>query len=117
MWVRPWLAEILKLPNCSALLTVKLFVTRELIQQRHLPSPDISNSETVISYFYKRPDIMKLLQEEVENQIGAMFVMVCGPGGLSDDARAAVRQCQRSGHEVCFEENCFSWWWRIRGLF
>lgn len=106
-WVRPWLDEILKIPECSKLLTIRIFVTRECSAASIPATPAVEDS--TILYSYKRPDINAILQEEVDNQIGAMFVMVCGPGGLSDDVRAAVRSCQTSGREIEFEENGFSW--------
>ncbi|OLN97557.1 Ferric reductase transmembrane component 3-like protein 1 [Colletotrichum chlorophyti] len=108
-WIRPWLAEILSLPNCSVLLEVKIFMTRERPQESYEIKIGSSAPENNVSYFFERPNIRSLVEREVEDQIGAMFVSVCGPGGLSDDVRAAVRGCQSSGQEIDFEENGFSW--------
>ena len=49
-----------------------------------------------------------LIGLESENQIGAMGVSVCGPGGLSDEVRRAVRKRQGI-RNVDFVEESFSW--------
>ncbi|TDZ40754.1 Ferric reductase transmembrane component 3 [Colletotrichum trifolii] len=108
-WIRSWLEEILQLPGCSRLLRVKIFITRESPGQLGSPRMCSRGTEDVVSYYYQRPDVSGLLHDEVERQIGAMMVAVCGPGGLSDEVRAAARECQRSGNEIDFEENGFSW--------
>ncbi|KAF6825060.1 ferric reductase [Colletotrichum plurivorum] len=102
-WIWPWLCELLSLPDCAKLLAVRVHVTREQFQ------PASSALDIAMVYSPKRPDFNATIQDEVDNQLGAMFVMICGPGGLSDDVRAAVRQCQSSGHAIDFEENGFSW--------
>ncbi|KAF6823117.1 ferric reductase [Colletotrichum musicola] len=102
-WIRPWLCELLTLPECAKLLAIRVHVTREHLQ------PALSTLDPAVVYSLKRPDFDAIIQDEVDDQLGAMFVMVCGPGGLSDDVRAAVRRCQSSGHTIDFEENGFSW--------
>jgi hypothetical protein len=49
-----------------------------------------------------------LLNMEIDQQMGAMAVTVCGGGSLSDDVRAAVRGVQDKGN-VDFIEEAFSW--------
>ncbi|KAI5812407.1 ferric reductase like transmembrane component-domain-containing protein [Pyronema omphalodes] len=49
-----------------------------------------------------------LLNMELDQQMGAMAVTVCGGGSLSDDVRAAVRAVQSRGN-VDFVEEAFSW--------
>jgi hypothetical protein len=58
--------------------------------------------------FPGKPDISTLLDVEVENQVGAMGVMVCGTGSLSDDVRLACRQRQAKS-TIDFVEECFTW--------
>lgn len=49
-----------------------------------------------------------LVEMESREQVGAMAVSVCGPGGLSDDVRAAVRRRQGVRNVDFFEEG-FGW--------
>ncbi|AEO65058.1 uncharacterized protein THITE_2111628 [Thermothielavioides terrestris NRRL 8126] len=102
-WVRPWMDKILRLPNRKQVLQVRLFVTRP-----KAASQVISNSTTV-QMFPGRPNIPMLLAKEVCEQMGAMCVSVCGPGGLADDVRDAVRKVQGHGTVVDFVEESFTW--------
>lgn len=58
--------------------------------------------------FPGKPDVDALLGMEARAQVGAMAVCVCGPGGLGDDVRAAVRRRQ-GGRNVDFVEEGFGW--------
>ena len=55
-----------------------------------------------------RPDVDALVETESRVQVGAMAVGVCGPGGLGDDVRCAVRGRQGRGN-VDFYEEAFGW--------
>jgi len=101
-WVRPWMDEILRMPKRRDILTIKLFVTRP-----SNPREIVSPSATVQMY-PGRPNIDVLLQTEVRNQTGAMCVTVCGPGGLADNVRGAVRDLQHEGSLDLIEES-FTW--------
>jgi hypothetical protein len=101
-WVRPWMDEILQLPRRKEILMIKLFVTRP-----RNPREIKSQSETV-QMFPGRPNVKLLLETEVRNQTGAMCVTVCGPGGLADNVRGAVRDVQKDG-AVDFIEESFTW--------
>ncbi|KAK3311399.1 ferric reductase like transmembrane component-domain-containing protein [Chaetomium strumarium] len=102
-WVRPWMDKILQMPNRKQVLQIRLFVTRP-----KAASQVVSNSTTV-QMFPGRPNIPMLLAKEVFEQVGAMCVSVCGPGGLSDDVRDAVRKVQAQGTVVDFVEESFTW--------
>ncbi|RYP78114.1 hypothetical protein DL770_006941 [Monosporascus sp. CRB-9-2] len=102
-WVRPWMDEILRMPNRRDILNVRLFITRpKNAKEIHSPS-------STVQMFPGRPNVSTLLKKEVEEQIGAMCVTVCGPGALADDVRAAVRECQDFGTVIHFEEESFTW--------
>jgi len=101
-WVRPWMDEILRMPRRREILNIKLFVTRP-----KNPASVKSMSETV-QMFPGRPNVKMLLDNEVKSQTGAMCVTVCGPGGLADNVRQAVRDVQESGN-VDFIEESFTW--------
>jgi len=102
-WVRPWMDTVLRLPNRKELLHIKLFVTRP-----KNPREIISASNTV-QMFPGRPNVPMLLAKEVSEQMGAMCVTVCGPGGLADDVRAGVRKIQEERQVVDFIEESFTW--------
>ncbi|KAL2269448.1 hypothetical protein VTJ83DRAFT_1632 [Remersonia thermophila] len=102
-WARPWMDQILRLPNRKDILQIRLFVTRP-----KAVSQVVSNSTTV-QMFPGRPNIPMLLAKEVADQMGAMCVSVCGPGALADDVRDAVRQVQAHNTVVDFVEESFTW--------
>jgi predicted ferric reductase len=102
-WARPWMDTILRMPNRKEILQIRLFVTRP-----KAASQVVSNSTTV-QMFPGRPNIPMLLAKEVGEQMGAMCVSVCGPGGLADDVRDAVRKVQAHRTVVDFVEESFTW--------
>lgn len=94
--------QILKMPNRRDILQVKLFVTRPK-NPRELQSPS-----STVQMFPGRPNVSLLLENECREQQGAMCVTVCGPGGLADNVREAVRGVQDLG-VVDFIEESFTW--------
>ena len=64
-----------------------------------------------------RPDVRGIVEREGRRQVGSMAVGVCGPGGLADEVRAAVRGVlfggRRAGGDggrsVEFWEEGFGW--------
>lgn len=102
-WVRPWMDQILHMPNRKELLRIKLFITRPKAHR------EISSPSTTVQMFPGRPNIPMLLMKEVHEQVGAMCVTVCGPGGLADDVRAAVRAAQKERQTLDFIEESFTW--------
>ncbi|KAK4123505.1 hypothetical protein N657DRAFT_573166 [Parathielavia appendiculata] len=101
-WIRPWMTEVLAMEKRREVLRIMLFVSRpRSTKEIHSPS-------STVQMFPGRPNIDTLLGMEVENQIGTMAVSVCGPGGLSDEVRRAVRNRQYQGN-IDFVEEAFSW--------
>lgn len=101
-WLGRWMNHILKMDNRAEILRIKVFVTRPKVATEHL-----SNSGSV-QKLPGRPNVLTLLAKEVDEQMGAMCVTVCGPGGLADDVRDAVRKLQ--GKTVLdFVEESFTW--------
>ena len=94
--------EVLRLPSRRSVLTIKLFITRP-------KSPrEICSPSATVQMFPGRPNIKLLMETEVKERIGAMCVTVCGPGGLADNVREAVRNVQEVGM-VDFIEESFTW--------
>lgn len=101
-WIRPWMTEILALDRRRECLRIMLFVSRpRSTKEIHSPS-------ATVQMFPGRPNIEHLIGAEMENQVGAMGVTVCGPGALSDEVRLAVRNRQYNG-TIEFCEEAFSW--------
>jgi predicted ferric reductase len=85
-WIRPWMTDILALERRREVLRIMLFISQpRSTKEIHSPS-------ATVQMFPGRPNIETLLSNEVESQVGAMCVSVCGPGSLSDAVRKAVRQ-------------------------
>jgi hypothetical protein len=101
-WVRPWMDLILQMQGRREILTIKIFVTRPKNPR------DITSPSTMVQMFPGRPNVKLLLQQEVGEQVGAMVVTVCGPGGLADNVREAVREVQEDG-VIDFIEESFTW--------
>jgi hypothetical protein len=102
-WCRPWMDQVLQMPRRKEILRIQIYVTRP-----KNPSQIVSPSDTV-QMFPGRPNTQLILQREAEEQIGSMYVSVCGSGALSDDIRQAVRDVQSPDSVVDFVEESFSW--------
>ncbi|KAI0839572.1 ferric reductase like transmembrane component-domain-containing protein [Hypoxylon sp. FL0890] len=102
-WVRPWMDVILRMPRRREILNIRLFVTRPK------NTKEIYSASSTVQMFPGRPNIPTLLKKEVEEQVGAMCVTVCGPGALADDVRQAVRDVQDESSVVDFVEESFTW--------
>jgi hypothetical protein len=101
-WVRPYMDTLLRIPNRKDILRIQVFVTRPKNPK------DITSASTTVRMFPGRPNIPLLLVKEIQEQVGAMCVTVCGPGALADDVRGAVRAVQ--GETVVdFVEESFTW--------
>lgn len=101
-WIRPFMDYILRIPSRRDVLRIQVFVTRP-----KNPRDVVSNSASLLMY-PGRPNIRLLLDKEVREQVGAMAVTVCGPGGYADDVRSAVRAMQGT-NVIDFIEESFTW--------
>ncbi|MCJ1274622.1 hypothetical protein MMC21_002419 [Puttea exsequens] len=102
-WVRPWMDEILQMPNRKQVLKVLLFVTKPRSAREV-----VSRSETV-QMFPGRCQPKVVLGKEMGARVGAMGVTVCGPGAFADEVRSAVREVVEEGKTVDFCEESFTW--------
>ncbi|KAL1857936.1 hypothetical protein Plec18167_001660 [Paecilomyces lecythidis] len=101
-WIRPWMTSILGMERRRDVLRILLFITRPR-NTREIQSPS-----STVQMYPGRPNIGALVDMEAENQIGAMGVMVCGNGSLSDDVRRVCRKRQTSSH-IDYIEESFTW--------
>ncbi|KAF3929139.1 hypothetical protein AA313_de0200097 [Arthrobotrys entomopaga] len=101
-WVKRQMTSILAIEKRREVLKVILFVTKPK-QSREIMSPS-----STVQMFPGKPNIEQVLQAEAEERIGSMAVSVCGPGGMSDDVRFAVRSLVDYVN-IDFIEEAFSW--------
>ena len=94
--------ELLRMPMRRELLVIKLFVIRPR------SAAEVTSPSQTVQMFPGRPNIRVLLLNEVVDQVGAMCVTVCGPGGLADNVREVVREVQGCG-VIDFVEEAFTW--------
>ncbi|GFF31662.1 hypothetical protein IFM58399_02953 [Aspergillus lentulus] len=105
-WVRLWMAQILGIEKCREVLVIRIFITIpcDIKEIRWLDGP----SAAVVEILAGRPDVALVVRKEASRQIGAMGVLVCGTGSLSDDVRSACRKVQ-STSQVDYIEESFTW--------
>jgi hypothetical protein len=101
-WVRPWMTSLLAMERRRDIFRAMLFVTRPR------NTKEVRSPSATIQMFPGKPNIQTVIDGEAEKQIGAMGVMVCGTGSLSDDVRRVCRQRQARSNIDFIEEN-FSW--------
>ncbi|CAG7963025.1 unnamed protein product [Penicillium salamii] len=128
-WVQKFMREILTHESLTSpvnsnghsyfqfprlLLSISVHVTahkdtvEEYIPQPDTPWMEYAPPSVPINIHHGKPCIQSILEKEKSDQIGAMAVSVCGPGGLGDSVREAVRNVQGEKTVDLFEE-AFSW--------
>ena len=98
------MTEILAMEGRRQVLRVQVYVTRS-VDVRDL---DVTSSSDTVRILQGRPDVDAIVGAECELQVGAMAVGVCGPGGMTDDVRRAVR-LRQGVRSVDFVEEAFGW--------
>lgn len=101
-WIRPWMEQILAMPNRRDILKVLLFVTRP---KNTVETVSFSSS---IQLCPGRPNFDTILDQELKGRIGATAVTVCGGGSISDAVRSSVRR-RVDTNTIDFVEESFSW--------
>jgi NAD(P)H-flavin reductase len=101
-WIRDWMVEILSYPKRREVLKILIYVTRPTNKVKiHSPSSGVQ-------LFPQRPNIQTIVDEEVQQSIGAIGVSVCGVGAIADDVRKASRSWMDRVN-IEFQEESFSW--------
>lgn len=101
-WVQPQLDEILGMPNYRDVLQIKVFLTRAA-ERVHMASR--SRAVQIVS---ARCDVGRVVEEVWRERVGAMGVVVCGPGAFADGVRSVCRERVREG-SLEFVEEGFSY--------
>ncbi|CAG8101091.1 unnamed protein product [Penicillium salamii] len=128
-WIQKFMTEILTHESLTSpvnsnghsyfqfprlLLSISVHVTahKDTVEE-YIPQPDTpwmgyAPPSVPVNIHHGKPCIQSILEKEKADQIGAMAVSVCGPGGLGDSVREAVRNVQGEKTVDLFEE-AFSW--------
>ncbi|OAQ95768.1 hypothetical protein LLEC1_00375 [Akanthomyces lecanii] len=101
-WAEPWLSCLVAKSREIGMFEARVYIT----SREGFWAPDGADSDLQI--LSGRPDMTCIIREQVNCQVGAMCVTVCGPGGLADDVRQATRDVQTCG-SVDFIEEAFTW--------
>ena len=101
-WARPWMDHILRMEGRKDVLRIQLFITKP----RH--HNEINSKTGTVQMFPGRCNPSTIVDKEVVDRIGAMGVVVCGPGGFADSVRSAVRKKVQVG-SVDFIEEAFTY--------
>ncbi|KAF2745293.1 hypothetical protein M011DRAFT_495746 [Sporormia fimetaria CBS 119925] len=101
-WIRTWMTQILAMPRRREILKILLFVTRP--RSNH----EVHSPSSSVQMYPGKPNVQALIDQEMQEGIGAACVSVCGTGSLADDLRRAVRNRETSWN-VDFREESFSW--------
>ncbi|PHH77434.1 hypothetical protein CDD80_603 [Ophiocordyceps camponoti-rufipedis] len=103
-WVRPFMDAISRIPGSEHVVSFQVFITRH-----HGTIVGDTAAMPLVRLCSGRPDVARLVEEEVSCAGGDMCVSVCGAGALADDVRGAVRAVQGCRVVVDFIEECFTW--------
>lgn len=98
-WIRPWITEIFSSPASTELLKMNVFVTRQFKGTVSCPQICVSSG---------RPNIESLVDNEMDQSVGACAVSICGACSLADEVRRCVRARESKWNVDLFEES-FSW--------
>jgi hypothetical protein len=85
-WIRPWMDEILQMPNRQDALRIMLFITRGSKEG------DFISESGSVSLANGRCNVQAVLDDVLLERTGAMAVSVCGPGVFADSVQDAVRR-------------------------
>lgn len=109
-WASDWLNSILSQSSASDKLRVHIYISNPEFEGQggQMILPELTDNEFVKVFAGKTSPAKVLDDELLEHRLGSMGVSVCGPGGLSDDVRLAVRERQHLG-SIDYSEASFSW--------
>lgn len=115
-WIRPYMNEILSTHKRRDVFRIQIYITRGggngngngITGSLTTGGKDLYAPGTNVQMFPGRPDVDAIVEAESHAQIGAMGVGVCGPGGLADDVRLAVRR-RCASRSIEFVQEGFGW--------
>ncbi|BCS29932.1 ferric reductase family protein [Aspergillus puulaauensis] len=124
-WIQPWMTSLFTHPAVHTKeqhpfqfkglgVSIHIYVTDRRCSEEYMA--DKSDSPWAfsappgvqVSIDFGKPCFGHIVAKERDSQVGAMAVTVCGPGGMGDDVRKAVRTVQGRKTVDLYEET-FSW--------
>lgn len=128
-WIQTWMTDIFGHDSLNSTVNLKgetyfqipglrLSISIHVTGHKDDPEEYISAPDTLwtdsapynvpVNIHHEKPSFRTILENEKAEQVGALAVSVCGPGGLGDSVRDAVRYVQGEKTVDLFEET-FSW--------
>lgn len=83
--------------------------SKEVMPMNEKSKEVVSVKSDSSGYSFHRPDLHAIISHEVNSARGSVAVMVCGPGPMNDDVRAAVVSNVDSGVKLDYFEEAFAW--------
>ncbi|KAL4920652.1 ferric reductase like transmembrane component-domain-containing protein [Aspergillus aurantiobrunneus] len=124
-WIHPWMTSLFSHPAVHTKehrpfrykglsVAIQIYVTDRQCSEESMA--DGSESQwassappgVTVNIGLGKPCFGHIVESEKTDQVGAMAVSVCGPGGMGDDVRQAVRQAQGRKTVDLYEET-YSW--------
>lgn len=125
-WIQSWMTTLtnhpsLQLPTSPEYktrdpflsLSIQIYITasnptEDTIIIHDNPWTRTASPNVPVCIDWGKPDFSMTVESAKTKQVGAMAVSVCGPGGMGDDVRRAVREKQ-GGRVMDLYEESFSW--------
>ncbi|KAL5002894.1 ferric reductase like transmembrane component-domain-containing protein [Aspergillus recurvatus] len=122
-WIDPWMKYVFAHPAIATkeffqpsrlAVSVQVYITRKEAGESSVgDSKSVwafsAPSGVLVSVGFGRPCFGVIIEREMETQVGAMAVSVCGNGCVTDDVRQAVREVQKGGRTISLHEEAFCW--------
>ncbi|KAL4767815.1 ferric reductase like transmembrane component-domain-containing protein [Aspergillus nidulans var. acristatus] len=122
-WIDPWMKSVFTHPaitnkesfqNNRLAVSVQVYVTRKEASEASVGDSGSlwafsAPSGVLVSVGFGRPCFAVVMEREMETQVGAMAVSVCGNGCVTDDVRQAVREAQKGGKTISLHDEAFCW--------
>ncbi|KAL6230279.1 hypothetical protein BDW75DRAFT_74798 [Aspergillus navahoensis] len=122
-WIDPWMKSIFTHPAIATkesfqpsrlAVSVQVYITRKETGESSVGDSESlwafsAPSAVLVSVGFGRPCFGVVIEREMETQVGAMAVSVCGNGCVTDDVRQAVREAQKEGKTISLHDEAFCW--------
>ncbi|KAL4737694.1 ferric reductase like transmembrane component-domain-containing protein [Aspergillus similis] len=117
-WIEPWMRSVFTHPAIAAKESFQSDRLAVYVTRKEASEASVGDSESLwafsapsgvlVSVGFGRPCFPVVIEREVETQVGAMAVSVCGNGCVTDDVRQAVREAQKV-KAISLHDEAFCW--------
>lgn len=109
-FVRDVVDSELAAASTNPYVKLDLYVTGSAPSQVKNDTLDLDRFPGGIDLRYERPDVKRILHQEVGDSVGTVAIFVCGPATLADDARRAAVELVGAGKDgIGYFEEQFGW--------